>query len=134
MTITGQLKGNVLTALEKIYQQAFTEKDFQLNQTKPEFEGDYTVVLFSLVKSLKKSPEAIGNELGGYLVQNYPTLYTRYNIIKGFLNLTVTDSYWLQLLQTKYADVCYGKQPLNGQKVMVEYSSPNTNKPLWPKS
>ncbi|HMU09734.1 MAG TPA: arginine--tRNA ligase, partial [Ferruginibacter sp.] len=106
------------------------EKDFQVNQTKPEFEGDYTVVMFSLVKSLKLSPDAIGNQLGDHLTKNYPQLFSRYNIIKGFLNLTVSDAYWVDLLNKNHNDTCYGKKEMNGNKVMVEYSSPNTNKPL----
>jgi len=116
--------------LSALYDQSFTDKDFQVNQTKPEFEGDYTVVMFSLVKTLKLSPDVIGNTLGGYLVKNYPHLFTAYNIIKGFLNLTVADSYWLELLNKNYNDICYGKKEMNGKKVMVEYASPNTNKPL----
>ena len=113
-----------------MFNQPFTEKDFQVNQTKPEFEGDYTVVMFSLVKSLKLSPDAIGNQLGEHLVKNYPQLFSAFNIIKGFLNLTVTDNYWTELLQDNHNDICFGKKELNGRKVMVEYSSPNTNKPL----
>ncbi len=113
-----------------LFDQSFTEKDFQVNQTKPEFEGDYTVVMFSLVKSLKLSPDAIGNQLGEHLTKNYPHLFTKFNIIKGFLNLTVADDYWMELLNKNYNDICYGKKEMNGKKVMVEYSSPNTNKPL----
>jgi arginyl-tRNA synthetase len=130
MTITKQLQKLTVEALGILYGQPFSEKDFQVNQTKPEFEGDYTVVLFSLVKSLKLAPDAIGNQLGGHLISNYPQLFTAYNIIKGFLNLTVADSYWHELLSNNYNDTCYGKKEMNGKKVMVEYASPNTNKPL----
>ncbi|UEG49171.1 arginine--tRNA ligase [Ferruginibacter lapsinanis] len=130
MSIVTKLQKSVIESLTSLYNQAFTEKDFQINQTKPEFEGDYTVVLFSLVKSLKLSPDAIGNSLGEHLVTNNPHLFTHYNIIKGFLNLTVSDIYWSDLLNQNYTDVAYGKKSSNGKKVMVEYSSPNTNKPL----
>lgn len=130
MSIALKIQEAVVDTLSKLYDGQFSEKDFQINQTKPEFEGDYTVVLFSLVKSLKKSPDALGSELGEALTQNHPTLFTAYNIIKGFLNLTISDSYWTELLQKNHKDICYGKQPMNGKKVMVEYSSPNTNKPL----
>jgi arginyl-tRNA synthetase len=130
MSIVSSLQKSTVESLSALYGQAFTEKDFQVNQTKPEFEGDYTVVMFSLVKSLKLSPEVIGTALGAQLVQNYPQLFSAWNIIKGFLNLTVTDTYWLQLLQENHNDICFGKKEMNGQKVMVEYSSPNTNKPL----
>ncbi|MFZ1371489.1 MAG: arginine--tRNA ligase [Ferruginibacter sp.] len=130
MSIVSSLQKSTIESLSAIYDQSFTDKDFQVNQTKPEFEGDYTVVMFSLVKTLKLSPDAIGNTLGGHLVKNYPHLFTAYNIIKGFLNLTVADSYWLELLNKNYNDICYGKKEMNGSKVMVEYASPNTNKPL----
>ncbi len=130
MSIVNSLQKNTIESLSALYNQSFTEKDFQINQTKPEFEGDYTVVMFSLVKSLKLSPEAIGNSLGDHLVKNYPQYFTAYNIIKGFLNLTVADAYWQELVNTYHNDMCYGKKEINGKKVMVEYASPNTNKPL----
>jgi arginyl-tRNA synthetase len=130
MSIISQIQATTVQSLTALYNQAFTDKDFQVNQTKPEFEGDYTIVLFSLVKSLKQSPDAIGNALGNYLQAQYPQLFTKYNIIKGFLNLTVADSYWVQLLNANHQNIHFGKKESNGQKVMVEYSSPNTNKPL----
>jgi len=130
MSIVNRIQQSVISSLEKLYQQPFIEKDFQVNQTKPEFEGDYTVVLFSLVKSLKLSPDAIGTSLGNELVNSHPDLFTGYNIIKGFLNLSVSDQFWTALLHKNYDNTLYGKKPLNGKKVMVEYSSPNTNKPL----
>ena len=130
MSIVSSLQRSTIESLSALFNQSFTEKDFQVNQTKPEFEGDYTVVMFSLVKSLKLSPDAIGNQLGDHLTKNYPQLFSRYNIIKGFLNLTVSDAYWVDLLNKNHNDTCYGKKEMNGNKVMVEYSSPNTNKPL----
>ncbi len=130
MSIEQNLQEAVVKSLKNLYNQTFTEKDFQINLTKPDFEGDYTVVLFSLLKKTGKSPEALGQALGNDLLANYPTLFTGFNIIKGFLNFSIADDYWLQFLQKNYADICYGKHPLNGKKVMVEYSSPNTNKPL----
>ncbi len=130
MAIVAQLKQAVTESLEQLYGGPFTADDFQVNQTKPEFEGDYTIVLFALVKRLKKAPDALGNELGGHLVKNYTHLFSSHNIIKGFLNLVVADNYWTSVLEKNYADAGYGKQPSNNQRVMVEYSSPNTNKPL----
>jgi arginyl-tRNA synthetase len=130
MSIIKHLQNSTIESLSALYNQFFTEKDFQINQTKPEFEGDYTVVMFSLVKSLKLSPDAIGNQLGDHLIKNYPQFFSAFNIIKGFLNLTVADAYWQDLLNKNYNDGCYGKKELNGKKVMVEYASPNTNKPL----
>jgi len=130
MSIITRLQKNTINSLTALYNQPFSEKDFQINQTKPEFEGDYTVVLFSLVKSLKLSPDAIGNQLGARLLSDYPDQFTAFNIIKGFLNVTVSDQYWTGLLEKNNTDICYGKKELSGKKVMVEYSSPNTNKPL----
>jgi len=130
MAIAALLKETVTDSLTALYQQPFSEKDFQVNQTKPEFEGDYTIVLFSLIKKLKKSPDAAGNELGNYLLDHYPHVFTSFNIIKGFLNLSIAETYWISILDKNHANSQYGLQPPNGKKVMVEYSSPNTNKPL----
>ncbi len=130
MSIVSSIQKKVVAVLSALHNQPFSEKDFQINLTKPEFEGDYTVVLFSLIKSLKQSPDAIGNQLGQELIKLNPGFFTGYNIIKGFLNLTINDSYWNNLLRKNHSDISYGKKELNGKKVMVEYSSPNTNKPL----
>ncbi len=130
MSITKSLQKIAIESIIDLYQQEFTEKDFQVSQTKPEFEGNYTIVLFSLVKNLKRSPEAIGKELGDHLIKNNFHLFSKYNVIKGFLNLTITDNYLLQLLNINYNDVCFGKHKMNGKRIMIEYSSPNTNKPL----
>ncbi|MEJ8840759.1 arginine--tRNA ligase [Lacibacter sp. H375] len=130
MAIQQQIQQAAINSLEQLYGKAFTAKDFQINKTKPEFEGDYTIVLFSLLKPLGKSPDALGNELGKSLTENHSLLFTAYNIIKGFLNLTVADNYWTNILTTNYNDVDFGKAAPKHQKVMVEYSSPNTNKPL----
>lgn len=130
MSVTSVIQVQVLKALDSLYGGNFEPGSFQLSQTKPEFEGDYTVVLFSLVKQLKKSPDGLGNELGQYLVTNNAGLFTGYNVIKGFLNLTIADGYWVSLLQQNYNNPNFGKATATGQKVMVEYSSPNTNKPL----
>ncbi|MEQ1798550.1 MAG: arginine--tRNA ligase, partial [Lacibacter sp.] len=94
MAIQHQIQQAAIDSLEKLYGKTFTAKDFQINKTKPEFTGDYTIVLFSLLKPLSKSPDALGNELGKHLTENHAELFTSYNIIKGFLNLTVADSYW----------------------------------------
>jgi len=130
MSIVSNIQQKVTTALNDVFNLPFTEKDFQINQTKPEFTGDYTVVMFALVKTLKLSPDAIGSQLGEYLVGNNPDFFTRFNIIKGFLNLTISDEYWNGLLQKNHNNNAYGRKEMNGKKVMVEYSSPNTNKPL----
>jgi arginyl-tRNA synthetase len=130
MSIVAQVKSTAAESLSALYHQAFTDKDFQVSQTKPEFEGDYTIVLFSLIKQLKKSPDALGNELGAHLVKTYPELYTQFNIIKGFLNLHIHEAYWQNILVENYSNVNYGRSASKAQRIMVEYSSPNTNKPL----
>ena len=102
----------------------------QVSETKPEFEGDYTVLLFALTRQLKKSPEQIGKELGEALTAKYGYLFSSFNVIKGFLNLSVADDHWLQFLALNFSNEEYGQTPDSGKKVVVEYSSPNTNKPL----
>ncbi len=128
--IVNQIRESVSQAISHLYAEQAAGSSFQINQTKPEFEGDYTVVLFSLVKTLKKSPDAIGAELGDHLVGQQPQLFQSYNIIKGFLNFTIQEAYWLDILKSNYNNPRFGLLPANGHKVMVEYSSPNTNKPL----
>jgi arginyl-tRNA synthetase len=130
MTLLSEIKPLVVKTLENLYEQGFNEQDLTINTTKPEFEGDYTLVLFSFVKQLKKSPEQLGKEIGETLLNVNPKIFTAFNVIKGFLNLTISENYWIIFLQTNYNETRFGSQPSNGKKVMVEYSSPNTNKPL----
>ena len=120
----------VAAELNALYNLDIRSSDIQVTETKPEFEGDYTLVLFSFVKVLKKSPEQLGNEIGEYLVGRHGELFTAFNVIKGFLNLTIADAYWKGFLQSAFNDKNLGhKKPLE-KTVIVEYSSPNTNKPL----
>ncbi|MDZ4807926.1 MAG: arginine--tRNA ligase, partial [Bacteroidota bacterium] len=142
MSIVSEIKPLVVKELKNLYGQdptvpadgqvaiVFQESELTINNTKPEFAGDYTLVLFSFVKQLKKSPEQLGNEIGEALVKANPDIFTAYNVIKGFLNLTISDNYWLGFLQSNFSNTKFGNQPANGRKVMVEYSSPNTNKPI----
>lgn len=130
MSIVSQIKPFVAKALKELYNFEIGEKDLTINITKPEFEGDYTLVLFSFVKTLKKSPEQLGKELGEHLVAQQPAIFSSSNVIKGFLNLTITDEYWISFLQTNFLSTQFGKQQPNNINVIIEYSSPNTNKPL----
>jgi len=130
MSIAEQIRKASKKSLQELYSLTIDEKDIQINETKPEFEGDYTLVLFSFIKQLKRSPEQLGKEIGDHLVNNDPDLFSAYNVIKGFLNLTVKNNYWVEFLQKNYADPSFGKKNFIDKKVMVEYSSPNTNKPL----
>lgn len=130
MSIADQIRMASKTALEKLYSLSIEEKVIQINETKPEFEGNYTLVLFPFIKQLKKSPEQLGKEIGNYLLNSNPDLFTAYNVIKGFLNLTIKDEFWTAFLEKNYSDLNFGRAKSTGKKVMVEYSSPNTNKPL----
>lgn len=130
MAITQQIQSIVNSAIIELFPAFEGPANIQINQTKPEFEGDYTVVLFGLTKVLRQKPEELGETLGAHLVKQHGGFFTAYNVIKGFLNLTIADSYWLSLLEEHYYNPSYGKAAPNNQKVMVEYASPNTNKPL----
>lgn len=130
MSIIKALQKATTESLNELYRNGFSDTDYQVNETRPEFEGDYTVVLFSLLKKTARTPEVLGNELGSTLLRKYPEHFTSFNIIKGFLNIEISQQYWFDLLQKNYNDDCFGKLPPTNKKVMVEYSSPNTNKPL----
>ncbi|NOT51442.1 MAG: arginine--tRNA ligase [Chitinophagaceae bacterium] len=130
MSIISQIKPLAVKALKDLYNYDIAGPDLTINTTKPEFEGDYTLVMFSFVKQLKKSPEQLGNEIGEHLTKSNPEIFTAFNVIKGFLNLTVADNYWINFLQSNFSSKDFGSKPGNGETVMVEYSSPNTNKPL----
>src|SRR5258708_14722126 len=124
MRLEYQSRVRVSKVVKELYQYELKDSDVTINQTKPEFEGDYTVVLFSFVKSLKKAPEQLGKELGEYLSSNHPTLFSSYNVIKGFLNLSITDDYWTNFLQTNFLATNYGLKPSKGTVTVVEYSCP----------
>lgn len=130
MSIVNKIKESASAAIKALYDVNVNANDITVNATKPEFEGDYTIVIFSLVKQLRKAPDVAGNELGTFLVQNNAELFTSFNVIKGFLNLVVSDKYWINFLSENYNNTSFGYKSKNGKKVMVEYSSPNTNKPL----
>ncbi|MGN6295902.1 MAG: arginine--tRNA ligase [Ginsengibacter sp.] len=130
MSFSYFIQSAAIKSLSKISDQNFSSDDFQINETKPEFDGDYTIVIFALVKKLKKAPEALGNQLGEQILKDYPDFFSEYNVIKGFLNLTIADKQLASFLAENYSDGHFGKKPSNHQRVMVEYSSPNTNKPL----
>src|SRR5215203_2977091 len=103
MSLVQQIKEASATAINNLYTISIPPDDVAVNQTKPEFEGEYTVVLFALVKQLRKSPEQLGKEMGDYLVENNQDLFTSYNVIKGFLNLSVNDFYFTQFLARNFS-------------------------------
>ncbi|MCK8620979.1 arginine--tRNA ligase [Prevotella sp. E13-27] len=118
-------------AVKALYGMDATEKMLQLQKTRSEFEGNLTLVVFPFVKAAKKSPEQTAQEIGEYLVANCSAV-EKYNVVKGFLNLSIGDGAWLQLLQAMDQDDRFGMKTANEDSplVMIEYSSPNTNKPL----
>ena len=130
MSVTFKIKEAASVAIKELYQVDIAPSGVLVNATNPEFEGDYTVVLFAFIKQLKKSPEVLGKEIGGWLVQQHPSMFSSFNIIKGFLNLVIADAYWVNFLQEQYSNHKFGIKEQTGKKLMVEYSSPNTNKPL----
>ena len=122
-------------AVKTLYGMDATEKMLQLQKTRSEFEGNLTLVVFPFVKAARKSPEQTAQEIGDYLVQNC-TAIDKFNVVKGFLNLSIGDGAWLELLKAIDADDHFGIVSPSGDDrgvsplVMIEYSSPNTNKPL----
>ena len=127
-TLISQAAGQAVKAL---YGMEASEKMLQLQKTRSEFEGNLTLVVFPFVKAAKKSPEQTAQEIGQYLVDNCSAV-EKFNVVKGFLNLSVGEGAWLQLLQAIDQDDNFGKKTAdeNSPLVMIEYSSPNTNKPL----
>lgn len=129
MNIEQHITTATIAAVKHLYGQDLPENQVSLQDTRAEFEGQITIVVFPVVRFSKKSPEVTATELGEYLVENIEEV-TAFNVIKGFLNLSVADSYWLGLFNQELLSPEFGKVASNGKKVMVEYSSPNTNKPL----
>lgn len=125
MTIDAQLTQGIHQALTTLYQY---EMDITLQATRKDFEGSHTFVVFPLVKALKKSPAEIGQAIGDYLVQNLPFV-AGFNVVQGFLNIVLTDQAWISTFQS-ILDHPVDRLPKRNASVMVEYSSPNTNKPL----
>ncbi|MEM6321567.1 MAG: arginine--tRNA ligase [Bacteroidota bacterium] len=129
MNILDSIAKGVVEGVKTLYGQEVAAEKVALSPTRKEFEGDYTVVVFPYTKAARKKPVDIGEELGTYLFANLPNI-SGYNVINGFLNLSVASTYWTNLLESISANNQYGKKAPNGKKIMIEYSSPNTNKPL----
>lgn len=132
MKIESSIVSAVVAGVKSLYGQEVPESLVQLQKTKKEFEGHLTLVVFPFLKISRKKPEDTAQDLGGYLEKNLPEVVAGYNVIKGFLNLKVTSSAWTGLLADIHADCRYGFSPVTEESplVMIEYSSPNTNKPL----
>ena len=127
MYIQKIIRDNIKTALNEIFQ--FNTDNIELQQTKKEFKGDVTLVVFPMVKELKLSPKEIAEKIGDYLVANSSVV--SYNIVSGFLNLSIADEHYFSFFNSVKEDSEYGfSDTISDEAVMVEYSSPNTNKPL----
>ncbi|MGV3704326.1 MAG: arginine--tRNA ligase [Arcticibacter sp.] len=118
-----------LEAVKALYDVELKESDITLQETRKEFEGETTIVTFPLTRVSRKSPEQTGNEIGSYLQENLPQV-SAFNVIKGFLNISLSSAYLLDVFRGTISSSSFGDLPSNGKKVMIEYSSPNTNKPL----
>ena len=131
MTIEQIITGAVAKALKELYGVETDPASIVPQQTRKEFEGNLTIVVFPWLKASRKSPEATATEIGEWLVANEPAV-EKFNVVKGFLNISVNPAFWLGVLHSIAEDPDYGirKADENSDLVMVEYSSPNTNKPL----
>lgn len=123
------VRQGISAAIQSCYGININQEEIQLNETRKEFKGDFTYVVFPLVKELKKNPLQIGNELGEWLKTN-TSIVNDYETVQGFLNLTLSDEFWMAALNTIIDTKAYGYFSANGKKVLIEFASPNTNKPL----
>ena len=132
MEIAVKIINEVKKGLEELYGQQVPDNLVQLQETRPEFEGQLTLVVFPLLKMSHKKPEDTAQDIGQYLVSKVPEIISKFNVIKGFLNLTISSAQWIELLQSIQQDDSFGFIPVTDKSplVMIEYSSPNTNKPL----
>lgn len=131
MNIEENISKAVVDAVKSLYGIEVAENGIQLQKTKSDFEGDITLVVFPFTKTARKQPEVIGNEIGQWLTEN-TDIVDKYNVIKGFLNLSISKDNWISTLNNIYNDKKYGTKEETPESplMMIEYSSPNTNKPL----
>lgn len=123
------LKQLFIDAFRKLYGQEAPAQQANFQKTRPEFEGDLTIVVFPFTKLAGKKPEDLANELGTEMTKGSEFI-AKYNVVKGFLNLLISDNYWLSFMGENHKDDFFGRKEVSGNPVVVEYSSPNTNKPL----
>ena len=123
------IQQHAAAAIRSLYQSEIAPSDLQVQVTRKEFEGDYTLVVFPLLRISHAAPESTGAAIGAWLVENVPEI-ARFNCVKGFLNLLFSPVYWDEVFAEIAADPAFGQLPPTGKRIMVEFSSPNTNKPL----
>lgn len=129
MNIEQNLKESIVKAFQELFGHKLTADELSLQPTRKEFTGSHTLVCFPFARISKKGPEDTAKEIGGYLLKN-EAIVSGFNVVKGFLNIEIADNTWVAVLQEIYNNKSFGQKPNNGHEVMVEYSSPNTNKPL----
>ncbi|MCC5919871.1 MAG: arginine--tRNA ligase [Cyclobacteriaceae bacterium] len=129
MSISQQLQQAVVKACKEIFKHELSADDIHFQPTRKDFEGSFTLVTFGMSKALRTRPDAIAEQLGVYLKENEP-IVEDFNVVKGFLNIVIADFQWIEQFNHLSSIADRGGIPKNGKKVMVEYSSPNTNKPL----
>ena len=132
MTLHEKITASVVACVRELYGAELQDRMIQLQETRPEFEGQLTLVVFPLLKISRKSPEATAEDIGAYLASKCPELISRYNVVKGFLNMVVAPAQWIAMLEEIRCNPRFGFRDVTEQSplVMIEYSSPNTNKPL----
>ena len=133
MTLEETLKQQAKAAVKALYGIEADDKQIQLQKTRPEFEGNITLVVFPFVKLARKAPAQVAEEIGKAMTDEAivgEPIVDKFNAVQGFLNMSIAPSFWIEQLQAIAADASYGQQPERNQLMMVEYSSPNTNKPL----
>ena len=132
MSLEETLKQQVKVAVKALYGIEADDKQIQLQKTRPEFEGNITLVVFPFVKLARKAPAQVAEEIGRYLNEQIVNgkIVNGFNAVQGFLNMSIAPSFWIEQLEAIAADTNYGQQKDRDQLMMVEYSSPNTNKPL----
>ncbi len=129
MKISGHLQQAVTRAIQSLFDQTIDPDSVIVQPTRKEFEGDYTVVIFPYVKMLRKSPVEVGDALGTFLVESEDSV-SKFSVVQGFLNLSLSDKYWLDVLESLEASPDWWKPTQRSGRALVEFSSPNTNKPL----
>ena len=129
MTAENFIAAKASEAVKAIYGADIEASSLQVQPTRKEFEGDYTLVVFPLLRTTRQSPDATGDSIGSWLVGNCKEI-SAYNSVKGFLNLSLSNDYWKEALEQAASDQSFGQLPPTGKRIMVEFSSPNTNKPL----
>ena len=130
MTLEQNISNLAKEAVKALYGIDAVDSQIQLQKTRPEFEGNITLVVFPFVKAARKAPQIVGDEIGNWLLLHGEGLIAKFNAVQGFLNLVIDDAFWVKQLQAIDSEEAYGRQPKRNQLMMVEYSSPNTNKPL----